>query len=67
MSKDYTKRIFMFNGIVLDDPDEKQEPKDVADFYSTFYPALTNAAPKGPTIKDGIASWTFKTNTGTKG
>lgn len=42
-------------------------PSEAAAFYSKQYPELTTATVEGPTMKSGVAVYSFKTSVGTKG
>ena len=59
------KRRFLFNGMVLADPDPTMTPEIVAVFHSLLHTELTNVSVKGPTkAADGCDEYTFKTNVG---
>lgn len=60
-------RKFFFNGVELPDPGPAFSPEEVKDIYSNQYPDLSTAIIDGPSIKDGVATYTFKRNVGTKG
>lgn len=60
-------RVFRFNGRDLQDPDPKQTPEQVKDFYSGIYPELTNAAIEGPETKGATSVYEFRKAVGTKG
>ena len=65
------KRSFTFNKgtemISLPDPNPSESAENVMSYYSNIYPELTTATVHGPTIKDDIAVYEFKTTIGTKG
>lgn len=59
------KRRFVFNGMVLPDPDPKMTPQKVAEFHSLLHAELTNVTVKGPVkTADGFDEYTFKTQVG---
>ena len=59
------KRRFVFNGMVLADPDPKMTPQKVAEFHSLLHAELTTATVKGPVkTADGFDEYTFKTQVG---
>ena len=65
-SKITVKRRFVFNGMVLDDPDPGMTPMKVAEFYSLLHAELTNATVKGPTrTADGFDEYKFTAQVGT--
>jgi PRTRC genetic system protein C len=60
------KRRFVFNGMVLDDPDPGMTPMKVAEFYSLLRAELTNVTVKGPTrTADGFDEYKFTAQVGT--
>ena len=60
------KRRFVFNGMVLDDPDPGMTPMKVAEFYSLLHAELTNVTVKGPTrTADGFDEYKFTAQVGT--
>ena len=60
------KRRFVFNGMVLDDPDPGMTPMKVAEFYSLLHSELTNVTVKGPTrTADGFDEYKFNAQVGT--
>ena len=61
------KRVFMFNGNPLSDPDTSKSGAAVKDFYAAMYPELLNAEVQGPVEADGKLVYTFHRVTGTKG
>lgn len=65
------KRSFTFKKgtemITLPDPNPADSLECVMSFYSNTYPGLTTATVHGPTIKDDMAVYEFKTTIGTKG
>lgn len=69
MSIEITKltRHFSFNGADLPDPGEAFTPEDVKDLYSNQYPDLSTAIINEPNVKDGVVTYTFNRNVGTKG
>ena len=59
------KRRFVFNGMVLPDPDPKMTPQKVAEFHSLLHAELTNVTVKGPVkTADGFDEYTFKAQVG---
>ncbi len=60
-------RKFIFDGIVLADPNPDMSPEDVMDFYSSTYPALNNAVVIGPVTKESEVEYEFQKVVGTKG
>ena len=65
-SKITVKRRFVFNGMVLDDPDPGMTPMKVAEFYSLLHAELTNVTVKGPTrTADGFDEYKFTAKVGT--
>jgi PRTRC genetic system protein C len=65
-SKITVKRRFVFNGMVLDDPDPGMTPMKVAEFYSLLHAELTNVTVKGPTrTTDGFDEYKFTAQVGT--
>ena len=60
-------RRFVYNSIVLDDPDPAMNPDEVREFYSAIYPELTQAVIDGPDIEDGAEAYEFRKTVGTKG
>ena len=64
-SKITVKRRFVFNGMVLDDPDPGMTPMKVAEFYSLLHAELTNVTVKGPTrTADGFDEYKFTAKVG---
>ena len=60
------KRRFVFNGMVLDDPEPGMTPMKVAEFYSLLHAELTNVTVKGPTrTADGFDEYKFTAQVGT--
>ena len=45
------KRRFVFNGMVLTDPDPKMTPQKVAEFHSLLHAELTNATVNGCSLE----------------
>lgn len=53
-------RKFVYNGMDLPDPNPAHTPLQVRDFWANAnYGELTSAAVEGPTVKDGVATYTF--------
>jgi PRTRC genetic system protein C len=61
------KRVFLYNGNPLVDPDVSMSPAAVKDTYSAMYPELLNAEINGPVVKETVLEFTFHRTTGTKG
>lgn len=60
-----TKRIFNFNGMVLDDPDPAMPPEKVLEFNTVLHANLTNATLKGPTVgPDGTTAYKVEVKIG---
>lgn len=53
--------------VILKDPNPSMTPEEVAKFYASEYPELTNALIEGPTIKDDKAGYSFTTKAGKLG
>jgi PRTRC genetic system protein C len=60
-------RVFRFNNMPLPDPDSKQTPQQVKEFYAGIYPELTNAEIEGPNAKGAEIVYEFRKAVGTKG
>lgn len=60
-------RQFKFGAIVLPDPSEAMSPTAVKDFYSSQYPALTNAQLKTGGIENDQQVIEFVGKVGVKG
>ena len=59
------KRIFNFNGMVLEDPDPSMPPEKVLEFYAPLHAELNNAELKGPSIgADGKKSYKVEVKIG---
>lgn len=61
------KRIFKHGNIELADPNENSTPEEVMNYYSNLYPELTTSTITGPTMKEDVQVFVFKTVVGTKG
>lgn len=61
------KRIFVFNGITLQDPDPNMSVNRVQDFWSGTHPALVNAVVEGPVTTGGKQKYEFRIARGDKG
>lgn len=60
------KRKFVFNGMVLPDPDPAMTPQKVCEFHSLLHAELTNATVKGPTRNaDGCDEYQLTPQIGT--
>ncbi|ABL01410.1 PRTRC system protein C [Pelobacter propionicus] len=59
-------RTFKYNGATLRDPDPKQTPEQVKEFYSMAYPELTTAVVEGPEENNGQLQYSFRKGAGTK-
>ncbi len=60
-------RVFMFNGMRLQDPDPKHTPEQVKSFYAGMYAELNNAEIEGPEQKGAELRYEFRKAVGTKG
>lgn len=60
------KRVFIFDGNDLADPNPDYTVKQVQSFYTPQHAELTSAI-HTMELKDGVATYTFKTKLGTKG
>lgn len=60
-------RVFRFNNMPLQDPDPKQTPEEVKEFYARIHPELTNAEIEGPNAKGAEIVYEFRKAVGTKG
>lgn len=61
------KRIFVYNGTELTDPNPELTPDEVLAFYSNSYPELTTSSVHGQITEKGTMEYQFKTTIGTKG
>lgn len=61
------RRIFIYNGRTLPDPDPQMPPEEVKRFYSAIHADLTNAAVEGGTFEGDTQTFEFKRGLGTKG
>lgn len=61
------RRLFLYNGATLTDPDPAKSTDEVRKFYATTYPELTNAKVDGPKIDGNKEIYEFKKSVGTKG
>lgn len=61
------RRIFIYNGRTLPDPDPQMTPEAVKQFYSAIHADLTNAAVEGGTFEGDTQTFEFKRGLGTKG
>jgi len=60
-------RVFMYNGMSLEDPDPTVQPEEVKNIYSGVYSELVQAKIEGPHEKNGDLVYTFRKVVGTKG
>ncbi len=68
LTKETMKRVFVFDGNNLDDPNPDFSPKEVLRFYSGTYPELTNATiPDFGENKDGVLVFDIDKKMGTNG
>lgn len=67
MQTTVNKRVFVHNGLRLQDPDSALSPAAVKDLFSAMYPELLNAEIQGPEISGDELVHTFHRTTGTKG
>ena len=61
------KRIFLFSGVKLPDPNPGFTVEQVRDIYVNTYPELATAAVEGPSPVDGTMQYTFTRAIGAKG
>jgi PRTRC genetic system protein C len=61
------RRIFLYNGRTLNDPDQSMTPEQVKLFYSAIHADLTNAVVEGGEFAGDAQTWEFKRSVGTKG
>ena len=61
------RRVFLYNGRTLADPNPAYSPDQVKQFYSAIHADLTNAAVEGGTFEGDVQTWVFKRGVGTKG
>lgn len=54
------RRIFMYNGRTLPDPDTTMSPEEVKLFYSAIHADLTNAAVDGGAFEGDTQTFEFK-------
>ena len=54
------KRSFSFSNFILEDVDPALSPDEIKDYYSAFFPALSDAVIEEPAIKtEGEIVYTF--------
>ncbi len=61
------RRIFIYNGRILPDPDPQMTPEAVKQFYSAIHADLTNAAVEGGNFEGDTQTYEFRRGVGTKG
>lgn len=61
------KRAFKYNGVALDDPNQKFSLVQVRDFFAAVYPEIISADIEGPDQVGNTQIYTFKRAVGTKG
>jgi PRTRC genetic system protein C len=61
------KRVFIWKGTQLPDPNPTGNLEAVRDALSHTHPEIANAALDGPTVKGGVHTYTFVASVGTKG
>ncbi len=61
------RRVFLYNGRTLPDPDPGLTPEQVKQFYSAIHADLTNATVEGGTFSGDTQTFEFKRGVGTKG
>lgn len=61
------KRVFLYNGRTLDDPDGTLSPTEVKGFYSAIHPELMNASVEGGEFDGDTQTFSFERAIGTKG
>jgi PRTRC genetic system protein C len=65
--KEELKRVFVYNGKRLNDPNSSLTPSEVMDFHSDEFPELVNATMRGPSIKNEVAEFVFEVKFKEKG
>ena len=60
-------RIFVYNGLELEDPDSQASPQEVKYIYAGAYSELVNAEISGPETREDDTIYTFRKVVGTKG
>lgn len=53
--------------VKLEDPNPNMSPEEVAKFYASKHPEITNATLSGPKVVGDKAEYSFKPTVGTKG
>lgn len=61
------RRVFLYNGTELADPNSTWSPTQVAEMYSSAFPELLNMSIEGPEVKGEKAIYTFHKAAGVKG
>lgn len=67
MKKQLIIRQFVFDDLVLDDPNPDWTPEKVKTFYAPQYPSLTSALINEGKVKDGVIKFKFVTKVGING
>jgi len=60
-------RVFVYNGIILEDPLPRKRVEDVRRVHGTQYPAITNAKIDGPEFQGNREVYTYRTQVGVNG
>jgi PRTRC genetic system protein C len=60
-------RVFVYNGITLEDPLPQKRVEDVRRVHGTQYPAITNAKIDGPEFQGNREVYTYRTQVGVNG
>jgi PRTRC genetic system protein C len=61
------KRVFMYDGQKLADPDPAMTPEQVAEVYAVMFPELATATIEEPTVDGNKLVFKFDQAVGTKG
>ncbi len=61
------KRVFVYGGMSLADPDASIDVDGVRDIYANTYPELSNSSVDGPKISGDTATYEFVRAVRTKG
>lgn len=61
------RRVFLYSGRTLQDPDPQMTPEQVKQFYSAIHADLTNATIEGGQFEGETQTFEFKRAVGTKG
>lgn len=61
------RRVFLYNGRTLPDPDPAMSADEVRLFYSAIHADLVNAVVQGGRFEGDVQTFEFKRGVGTKG